>query len=157
MPDHTHLKSRHHFRALNDMYLHAKRQLHTSNSLWDIKVQSSSSFLHWTREPDFSQTYCFNKIIKVIMVHDSNTKNLHVNGLFFLCKIRKTLIFWYFWTLSPKQYFFPKICPRQFPPLRHPNFTRSFRKILRAILEKTRLTADLLIRDCAEIIGPLFA
>ena len=33
-----------------------------------------------TREPDFSQPCHFNRIIKVIMAHDLNSKNLHFNG-----------------------------------------------------------------------------
>ena len=71
------------------------------------------AFLHLTREPDFSQTCGFNRIIKVIMVHDLNPKNLHIyenlhiNGLFF-CKIQKTLFLGCFWALSLKWDFFSK-------------------------------------------------
>ena len=38
-------------------------------------------FLHLTQEQDFSQTRGFNKMIKVIMVHDLNPKDLTINGL----------------------------------------------------------------------------
>ena len=47
-------------------------------------------FLHLSQEPDFSQTCGFNRIIKVIMVHDLNLKNLHINELFF-AKSKKNL------------------------------------------------------------------
>ena len=46
----------------------------------------------------------------------------------------------FFWALSPKWEFFSKIRLRQFLPLRHPNLTRSFRKILRVVLEKNAFT-----------------
>ena len=94
------------------------------------------AFLCLTQEADFSQTYSFNRIIKVIVVHDLNPKTLTFNGLFF-CKTQKT----YFWGVFGQ---YPKNLAVNFLPLRHPNFMRSFRKILWAILEKTRLPTDVL-------------
>ena len=46
------------------------------------------AFSHLTQEPDFSQTCCFNRIMKVIMVHDLNPKNLSINRLFIIPKMR---------------------------------------------------------------------
>ena len=72
-----------------DMYLHAKNQLYTSNSFRDVKclkiLQSdwSRAFLHLTQEPDFSQKYGFNRIIKVFTVHDLYSKNLHIKAIIF--------------------------------------------------------------------------
>ena len=100
------------------------------------------AFLHLTQEPDFSQTCGFNRIIKVIMLHDLNPKNLH-NGFFF-CKIQKALILGCFWTLFPKWNFSQKSGSVSFLPLMHRNFMRSFRKILWAILDKTCLPTDIL-------------
>ena len=51
------------------------------------------AFSHLTQESDFSQTCCFNRIMKVIMVYDSNPKNLSINRLFF------------FFAKSKKRYF----------------------------------------------------
>ena len=50
------------------------------------------------------------------------------------------------WTkaLSPKWVFSQKCSSVNFLPLRHPNFMRSFRKILWAILEKMCLPTDIL-------------
>ena len=41
--------------------------------------------------------------------------------------------------------FSQKSSPASFLPLRHPNFMRSFRKILRAFLQKKRLHSDIII------------
>ena len=49
-------------------------------------------FAFFNSRTRLSQTRGFNIIIKVIMVHNLNPKNLHVNVLFF-GKIKKTL-FW---------------------------------------------------------------
>ena len=65
------------------------------------------AFLHLTQEPDFSQTCDLNRIIKVIMVHDLNPKNLHNNGLFFL-QNPKNPIFEAFLGIIPKMRFFPQ-------------------------------------------------
>ena len=92
MSDHTHLKS-HQSEALIDTYLHAEQKI-------NFITQTVFEILKWPRA-DFSQICSFNRIIKVIMVHDLNPKNLHINGLSF-CKIQKTLSFGYFWALSPK-------------------------------------------------------
>ena len=91
-------------------------------------------FLHLTRQPDFFQTCGFNKIIKAIVVHNLNTKNLHINGFFF-SKSQKT----YFWVgIIPKIRFFSQMSSSiSFLRLKHSNFKRSLREILWAILEKT--------------------
>ena len=130
MPDHAHLKSHYQFVALIDMYLHPKNQLYTSNSFWDIKslkiLQSDwlTAFLDLTREPDL-QTCSFNRIIKVIMMHNLNPK--HINGLFF-CKFQKILVLGCFWELSPRWDFYPKIRLRQFFTLKAPWLHKKFQK-----------------------------
>ena len=60
------------------------------------------------------------------------------------CKIQKTLFSGYFWALSSKWDFSQKSSSASFLPLRHPNFMRSFRKILPAFLEKKRLRSDII-------------
>ena len=89
MPDPTHVRLHHQFVALVDMYLHAKNQLYTSKSFCDLL----KAFLHLIREVDFSQTFGFNKIVTVIMMHDLNPKYLHINRLIFFSKSQKP----YFW------------------------------------------------------------
>ena len=97
MPDPTNVKLHH--VALIAMYLHAKNQLYTSFGLWNIKslkiLQSNwpRAFLHLTQETDFSKTCSFNRITKVIMVHDLNSKNTHISRLSFFAK-SKRLYFW---------------------------------------------------------------
>ena len=51
-------------------------------------------FSHLIQEPDFSQTCGFNRIIKVIMVHDWNPENLHIKGILFFCAKSKKPYFW---------------------------------------------------------------
>ena len=105
-------------------------------------------FLHLTWELDFSQTCGFNKIINVIMVHDLNLKNLHINGLFLFCKIQCTQCFWvFFGHYSQNEIFSQKSGSVSFLPLKHPNFMRSFTKILWAVSEKTRLSTNILTRE----------
>ena len=71
-------------------------------------------------------------------------KNLHINGLF-CCKIQKTLFWGCRWALFSKWDFFQKIQLCQFFNLkRHPNFMKSFRKILWSVLEKTHLPTDIM-------------
>ena len=78
------------------------------------------------------------------MVHDLNPKNLPINRLDFFAKSKKSLFWGYFWVLSPNEIFSQKSGSDSFSPLRHRNFMRSFRKILRAVLENTRLSTDIL-------------
>ena len=92
----------------------------------------------------FSQTCVFNRIIKVIMVHDLNPKHLHINGLFFSAKSKKSYLWGVFGHYPQHEIFSQKSCSVSFLPLRHPNFKRSFRKILYAVLEKTLLPSDIL-------------
>ena len=57
-----------------------------ADSFWDIKeslkiLQSDwlTAFLHLTWETDFPQACGFNRIIKVIMVHNLRPKDLQIN------------------------------------------------------------------------------
>ena len=102
------------------------------------------AFLHLTPEPDFSQTCRFNRTIKVIMVHDLNPKNLHINGQIFFAKSKKPYFWGAFEYYPQNEIFSQKSGSISFSPLRHPNFMRSFRKILRALLQKMRLPTDIL-------------
>ena len=70
-------------------------------------------------------------------MHDLNPKNLHMNGLIFL-QNKKPPIFRVLLGIIPKLRFFPKNLAVIFLVVRHSNFMRSFRKILWAVLEKTR-------------------
>ena len=54
---------------------------------------------------------CFNRII---MVYNLNSINLHINGQFLLQNQKKKTFLGYFWELSTKWDFFPKIPLRQF-------------------------------------------
>ena len=131
MPDPTNVKLHH--VALIAMYLHAKNQLYTSFGLWNIKslkiLQSNwpRAFLHLTQETDFSKTCSFNRITKVIMVHDLNSKNTQISTTIFFCKIQKKFL-GCFWALSSKWHFSQKIRLNQIFTLTAPNFMRSFRK-----------------------------
>ena len=118
MHDHAHLKSHYQFEALIDLYLHAKKinfippmvfEIISLNILQSLHFR----FLHLTQEPDFSQTCGFKRIMKVIMVHDLNPKNLYINGLFF-GKIQENLFQGCFMALSPKWDSFSKIPLHQF-------------------------------------------
>ena len=76
------------------------------------------AFSHLTQEPDFSQTCCFNRIMKVIMVHDLNPKNLSINRLFFFLQNLKNPIFGVYLGIIPKIRFFHKnLAPSNFYPL----------------------------------------
>ena len=66
----------------------------------------------------------------------------------------KNSILGVFWGIILKMKFFLKIRLRQFLPLRHLNFLRSFRKILGVILEKNASTYW--HTDSGDIIGHLF-
>ena len=55
----------------------------------------------------FSLENQINRITKVIMVHDLNQKNLHINGLYF-CKIKKNPILGVFLGIIPNIIFFTK-------------------------------------------------
>ena len=72
--------------------------------------------MHLTQEPDFSQTYGFNRIIKVIMVHDLNSKQSIHHSTTFFAKSKKP----YFWGLLgqyPQNEIFPKnLAPSVFYP-----------------------------------------
>ena len=99
--------------------------------------------MHLIREPDFSQTCRFNRITKVIMVHDLNPTNLHINELFY-AKSQKPYFGGVLGHFSQNEIFPKKSDSVRFLPLRHPNFIRSFRKTLWAVLEKTCLPNDIL-------------
>ena len=121
MPDPIHVKLNHQFVDNRYVPVSKKSALYSHQFLTylSLKILQSDwlrAFLHLTREPDFSQTCSFNRIIKVIMEHDLNPKNLHINGLF----SGKTL--GVFLDISPKLDFFLKNLAVSFLPLRHPNF-----------------------------------
>ena len=104
-------------------------------------------FLHLTQEPHFSQTCVFNRIINVIMMHDLNPKNLQINRLIFFLILENPKKP-YFWGVLG-HFAQNEIVPQKsgsisFLPLRPPNFMRSFRKIVWAVLEKTSLSSDIL-------------
>ena len=125
MPDSTYVKLHHQFVALIDMYLHAKKlTLYIQQFLryLTLKILQSDwprAYLHLTREPDFSQTCGFNRIIKVIMVHDLNPNNLHISELFFLQDPKNTIL-GRFLGIIPKTRFVPKIQLTQFFTLKAP-------------------------------------
>ena len=101
------------------------------------------AFLYLTREPDFSQTCHFNRLIKINLVHDLNPKNLHINGFFF-AKPKKLYFLGVFGHYLQNEIFPQKPSSVSFLPLRHPNFMKIFRKMLRALLEKMHLLTDIL-------------
>ena len=105
-------------------------------SLKTLQSDWPRSFLHFTREPDFCKTCGFKQI-----------KNLHINGLYFFGKIRKKKNYFcdIFRHYTQNENFSQKSASFSFLPLRHPNFMRSFRKILWTVLEKTPLPTDTLI------------
>ena len=72
-------------------------------------------------------------------------KSTHQWTIFLLNKKKPILVV--FLDIIPKmRFFYQKSSSVSFLPLRHPNFMRSFRKILWAILEKTHLPTDILIQ-----------
>ena len=128
---------------------------------WDLKVlivsflQSdlSRAFLHLgirlenevenaTWEWDFYERCGFSRIINIIMFHDLDQKNLHINELIYL-QNPKNPIFAVVLSILPKLTFSPQNPLYQFLPLRHPNFMGSFKKIIWATLEKKGLPTDL--------------
>ena len=147
MPDHTQLNLHDQFITLIDMKLHAKNQLCTSNNFWDINVEKSCNLIGREHFCIYFENQIFPKhaeIMVIIMAYDLNPRNLQYFYTIFFCKIQKTLVLGCFWVLSLKRDFFQKSDSVTFLPLRHPNFMRSFRKILRAVMEKTCLTTDIL-------------
>ena len=104
----------------------------------------------------------FNRIIKVIMVHDLKQKKLYITGLifffFFFYKIQKNPIFEVFWGIIPKMRFFPKN-----PALSvfHPWGTLNSWEVLEKSYEPFWRKRVYLLTywhtDSGEIIGPLLA
>ena len=145
----THVK----FAALIDTYLHAKNQLYTSSSFWDIKILKSCNLIvqeHFCIFPifaDFLQTCGFNRIIRVVMVHDLYSKNLRITGLYFFAKSRKLNFGVVLGHYPQNEIFSQKSGSVSILPLRHPNFMRISRKILWAVLEKICLPTDILTAD----------
>ena len=92
LPDPIHLKLHHQFVALTDMYLHAKKKINfilpTVFEILNFKnlaiwlAKSIFAFNLINSRTRFSQTCGCNRILKVIMVHDLNPKNLHINDHF---------------------------------------------------------------------------
>ena len=77
-------------------------------------------------------------------MHNLTPKNLHINGLFF-CKIKKIPFLGVFGHYPQNEIFFQKSDYVSFLRLKQPNFMRSFRQILWAVLEKMSLPTDVLI------------
>ena len=106
------------------------------------------AFLHLTREPNFSRIWSFNRIIMIIMVHDLNPKNLHINRL--LSVKSKRPCFLVVFGHYPQNETFPKksgsvsFLPLRQPNLRQPNKMRSFRKVWWVVLKKMRLPTGIL-------------
>ena len=63
---------------------------------------------------------------------------------FFFCKIRKPYFVGVFERFPQNEIFLQKSGTGSFLPLQQPNFMRSFKKIIRAVLEKTCLPTDIL-------------
>ena len=74
-------------------------------------------------------------------MHDLNSKNLHIDGLFFFQKKKHFL--GDFGHYSQNE-IFPKIQLRQLFILKAPQLHEKFQKILQAVLEKTRLPTGIL-------------
>ena len=93
----------------------------------------------------FFMACSFNRIIKVIMVHNLNPKNLYTNGLLFpSLQNQNNSIFCSVFGQYPKNYICSQIIwPCHFLHLRHPDFMRSFWKILWAVLKKMCLPTDI--------------
>ena len=127
-----------------------------SRAFLHLRIRLENQVENATWEWDFYQTYGFNRIIKVIMLHNLDQKNLHINELIFFVKSTKPYFLRYFWALSPNWDFSSKIQLYQFLPLRHPNFMRSFKKILWAALEKKVYLLTYQHTDSGEIIGTVF-
>ena len=157
MPDLNHAKLNHQSVTLIDMSLHAKNLHYTSNSFWDKfrnpAIDWPKAFLHLTRGPYFSQTCGFNRIIKVIKVHDLNPKKYtHRWTIFFWEK--KKHIFWVILGIIPRMKYSPKSSSVSFLSLRHPNFMRSSENPTSRFGENTFTYWH---TDSGEIIGPHFA
>ena len=97
--------------------------------------------MHLTRELDFPQACGFTRIKKVIMVYYLNPKTCTTMDYFF-AKSKKPYFWGVFGHYPQNRIFSQKSGSLSFLPLRYPNFMRSLRKILWAILEKTHLPTD---------------
>ena len=86
------------------------------------------SFMCLTWEPYFTQKYGFNRIIKVIIVHDLNPKNLHINKLFFL-QNPKNPIYRVFLGIIQEWDFFPTRTREKFQKNRMSGFGEIFEDI----------------------------
>ena len=64
MPDHAYLKLHDQFITFIDMKLHAKKQLYTSISFWDIKVLKAS--LDMSGHPDHTHLNLHDQFITLI-------------------------------------------------------------------------------------------
>ena len=96
---------------------------------FQIVLGRFSSFLILASTQDFSQSYGFNRIINVTMVHDLNPKNLHITGLFFLQNPKSPFLGGAFGRYPQIEIFSQKSGSVRFLLLRHSNFIRYFRKI----------------------------
>ena len=97
MANPTHVKFNHQFVALIDMHLYAKNQVYTSNSFSGIKFQKFCHLIGpehfaFNLRTIFSQTCSFNRIIKVIMVHDLKPKKSTHQQTTFFAKSKKPFL-----------------------------------------------------------------
>ena len=102
-----------------------------------------SIFCILTRQPDFSQTCGFNRIIKVIMVHELNLKNLHINWLFLR-------VFEHYFQ---KENFSKKPGSISFLLLKHPSSWEVLEKSNEPFWRKLYYHLPYWHTDCGEIIG----
>ena len=97
------------------------------------------AFLYLTRQSNFYQTRGFSRIMEVMKLHDLDSKNLQINGLFFFVFLQNPNKPYFLDILghySHTEIFPQKIRLCQFLPLRHPNFMRSFKKPYEPLLRK---------------------
>ena len=102
----------------------------------------------------------FNKIIKIIMVHDLNPKNIYISGLFFFfffAKFKKTY-FESVFGIIPKINFFPKNpAPADFYPLGTLTLWEVSEKSYEPFWRKRVWVLTYQYTDSGKTIGPLFA
>ena len=135
--------------------------LHLQQFLWyqSLKVLQSDwprAILHSTQETDFSQTWSCNRITKVIMLHNL-TQKIYTSMDYFLAKSKNPYFWGVFGHYPQNEIFSQKSGSVSFLLLKHPNFMRSFRKILWAVWRKHVYLLTYWHTGSGQIIGPLFA
>ena len=93
----------------------------------------------------------------LLMVHDLNQKNLHINGLFFLQNPKKKTILGMFFGHYPQnEIFSQKYDSFSFLPFRLFNFLSSFEKSYKSFWRKCIYLLKYWHNESGEIIGTLF-